>query len=472
LLLSGWRHALRHGAGDGSLTGEQVYEGADGSMGSGFFAPPGRDTWRLTDARAPLCLVDAGGLAADQDGLARVDLTIATGRIASILPAGTATDDSDLPSVSLNGGIIWPRFVESHTHLDKGHIWPRRRNPDGTFAGALANVMADREANWSAADVRARMDFGLRAAFAHGVGAIRTHLDSVGPQIAISWPVFDELRAEWADRISLQASPLYGIDHALNPAHVAEVVAAIRAHGSNLLGAVTYMGASLKPGLDILFREAITHGFDLDFHVDETNDPAALSLEVIADTALATGFEGRILCGHCCSLALQGPDTIARVIDKLARARIAVVSLPMCNMYLQDRTPGRTPRWRGVTLLHELKAGGVEVMVASDNTRDPFYAYGDLDTLEVYREATRILQLDHTGTDWPTTIARAPAGVMGLKGAGSIAPGGKADLVLTRARSLTELLSRPQSDRTVLVAGQAIDTTLPDYAELDPLMSA
>ena len=27
----------------------------------------------------------------------------------------------------------------------------------------------------------------------------------------------------------------------------------------------------------------------------------------------------------------------------------------MCNMYLQDRrTDGTTPRWRGVTLLHEM----------------------------------------------------------------------------------------------------------------------
>jgi cytosine deaminase len=43
----------------------------------------------------------------------------------------------------------------------------------------------------------------------------------------------------------------------------------------------------------------------------------------------------------------------------------------MCNMYLQERTPGRTPRWRGVTLLHELKDAGIEVSIASDNCRRP-----------------------------------------------------------------------------------------------------
>jgi cytosine deaminase len=57
-------------------------------------------------------------------------------------------------------------------------------------------------------------------------------------------------------------------------------------------------------------------------------------------------------------------------------------------------------------------------------------------------------------------------------GAGRIAPGARADLVLTRARCLTELFARAQSDRTVLVAGRAIDTTLPDHRELDALLGA
>ena len=33
-------------------------------------------------------------------------------------------------------------------------------------------------------------------------------------------------------------------------------------------------------------------------------------------------------------------------------------------------------------------------------------------------------------------------------------------------------MSRPQSDRVVLRAGAAIDTTLPDYRELDDLMGS
>jgi cytosine deaminase len=141
----------------------------------------------------------------------------------------------------------------------------------------------------------------------------------------------------------------------------------------------------------------------------------------------------------------------------------------MCNLYLQDRYAGRTPRMRGITLVHEMRARGINVSFASDNTRDPFYAYGDMDVLEVLREATRIGHLDHSAPDWVQTILANPARACGFA-APSLAIGASADLVIFKARSWTELLSRPQSDRIVLRGGQQIDRTLPDYAELDDLM--
>jgi cytosine deaminase len=191
---------------------------------------------------------------------------------------------------------------------------------------------------------------------------------------------------------------------------------------------------------------------------------------VIAETAIRLRFSGRITVGHCCSLPMEEPAEAAITIDRIAEAGIGVVSLPMCNMYLQDRTPGRTPHWRGVTLLHELAARGVPVAVGSDNTRDPFYAYGDLDMLEVYRAATRILHLDHPVGDWPRTVAATPASIMRLQNFGSLRAGESADFVVFRGRNWTELLSRPESDRIVVRGGRAIERALPDYAELDDLM--
>ncbi len=425
----------------------------------------------IRNARVPRCL--ARDVENGPGDFALVDITIEDGNIAGMHSAGSrpwpvegSTADEN---IDLDHGIVFPGFVECHTHLDKGHIWPRRANPNGTFPGALENVMADREANWSARDVAARMDFALRSAEHHGVSAIRTHIDSLGKQIGISWPMLAETRARWKDRIALQATPLFGIQFALDPVHMRDVVAAVKQYGNGTFGCVSYMIPELDQALDIMFRAAIDNGFDLDFHVDESADPAARSLERIAAAALRHRFTGKILCGHCCSLALQGPEDEKRIIAMVKEAGMAIVSLPMCNMYLQDRKQGRTPRWRGVTSLHELKAAGVPVMVSSDNTRDPFYAYGDLDTLEVFREATRILQLDHPFADWPKAVTITPADVMGLPTAGRIAAGIPANLVLFKARNWTELLSRPQTDRVVLRHGKRLETVLPDYRELDGL---
>lgn len=65
---------------------------------------------------------------------------------------------------------------------------------------------------------------------------------------------------------------------------------------------------------------------------------------------------------------------------------------------LQDRDQKgeRTPRWRGVTLLHELRSHGIPVAIASDNTRDQFYAYGDLDMLEVFNQVPKPISSDRS----------------------------------------------------------------------------
>ncbi len=435
---------------------------------------PKTGSYLLANARVPLDLIAGARLAAGADRIAACEIRVEAGRIASIAARGASAADA-LPRVDLRDGLVLPRFVDSHTHLDKGHIWGRSPNPDGTFMGARMTVAADREARWHAGDVRARMDFALRSAFAHGTAAIRTHIDSIGPQTGISWPVFDEMRAAWKGRIALQAVALFPVDIAIDDeAQFKATVATVAKHGG-ILGGLSFLGEApgekLERGLDRFFEAAAAHGLDLDFHVDESEFVHARSLERIAMAAIRHKFKGRVVAGHCCSLALQSDADRHRVIERLGEANMAVVSLPMCNMYLQDRTAGRTPRWRGVAPLHELAAAGVPVMVASDNTRDPFYAYGDLDMLEVYREATRILHFDHTDRPWPRLLGPASAEIMRLDGAGMLAVGGSANFVLVSARSWNELNARPQSDRVVVVNGAAIDRTLPDYRELDALHS-
>ena len=427
--------------------------------------PPGR-RFTLRRAAVPACLLDPApaNAAPNVEDLALVDIAVADGRVDSIRPAAESGDGIDL-----DGGQVWPCFVDMHTHLDKGHIWPRAQNPDGSFDGAIAAVIEDRGKNWTADDVAARMEWSLRASYAHGTAAIRTHIDSQAPQARISWPVFALKREEWRGRVDLQAVTILPLDQLQGP-YGDELADLVARHGG-ILGAVSTTAPVRDEQFDRVFALAAKRGLDLDFHADESANVAAMGLRAIAEAKLRHKFAGRVVVGHCCSLALQAPAEVDRTLDLVAEADLAIVSLPMCNLYLQDRAPGHTPRWRGVTLLHEMRARGIAVAVASDNCRDPFYGYGDHDVLEVFREAARIAHLDRPVGAWPASVTRTPADVVGTAPLGRIKPEAPADLILFNARSYSELLSRPQADRAVLRRGKSIDRAPPDYRELDSLFA-
>ena len=423
-------------------------------------------SFALRNARVPLCLLadPPPGLAADAEGLAVVDIAIEAGRIVAVRrPAGSlAPGDRDL-----DGGQVWPCFADIHTHLDIGHIWARAPNADGTFRTAAGAVAKDRDAHWSADDLRARMDFGLRCSYAHGTRAIRTHLQSPPGQAATTWGVFRELRADWRGRIDLQGVNLLMVEEFRDGK--SDAIADLVAESGGLLGAVIFMIPDIDDVLDRIFRLASERALDLDLHVDESLDLRDRTLRHVAQAARRNRFQGRIQCGHCCSLSVQAAGDADRTLDLVAEAGIAVVSLPMCNLFLMDREAGRTPRRRGVTLVREMAARGIEVSFASDNCRDPFYGYGDHDMLEVFAQAARIAHVDLPMGTWPRGVTATPMEVMGLDSPGLIEIGGPADLVLFRGRSYSELLSRPEGERAVLRGGAAIDTALPDYRELDHL---
>jgi len=433
--------------------------------------PDARRYW-LADARVPACMVSGDAalpMPADSEGVVHADLLVEDGKLARIAVMQDRRDDGVV--VDLGGRQVWPTLIDIHTHLDKGHTVRRSPNVDGTFQNARLAAVADRP-NWNAADLRRRMDFGLRCAYAHGVSAIRTHIDSYPDSAERSWPVLCDMREAWRGRIDLQAVSLCPID--LLQDEFGDRVASLVAASGGLLGGVTRasIGNHGAPGdnidalLDRVFALAARHDLDLDLHVDETHDPAAATLPYIARAAMRHGYKGRVVCGHCCSLAMLPPAEVDRTLDLMAEAEIAVVTLPTVNLYLQDRAERRTPRWRGVTVVHEMIKRGIPVAAAGDNCRDSFYAYGDHDVVDTFRQAVRILHMDHPLTGSPSLVGTTASSIGKLEYHGRLVIGAPARLIVFNARTINEIVCRPHSDRLIIRDGERIAAKLPDYSEL------
>ncbi|MDB9314425.1 cytosine deaminase [Spirulina sp. CS-785/01] len=395
-----------------------------------------------------------------------LDLEIKDGIIQQLVPGKTIQDN--VPGFDVREGIVLPCFVDSHTHLDKGHIWERSPNPNSNFEQALVISRKDAAQYWQFDDLYRRMEFGLKCSYAHGTRAIRTHIDCGDGQYKISLQVFRQLQRDWQDKIILEAVSLVPLDCFLTEegVQIADKIAEV----GGVLGGVAYINPQLDKQLDAVFTLAQSRGLDLDLHTDENGDADSIGLQKITEAAFRHPFTGQITCDHCCSLAVQSPEQVERTLQQVKAANINIISLPLCNLFLQDRKTGKTPYWRGIPPVQEIQQQGIPVAFASDNCRDPFFGFGDHDMLEVLNQTVRIAQLDQFYGDWWHSVTQTPARIMGLAHQGEIRVGSPADLIIFSGRYESELFARSQHDRQVLRNGQPIDTSLPDYRELDDLM--
>lgn len=374
----------------------------------------------------------------------RYDMQVEHGRIAAITP-----------SQATGGGCVTPLTADVHVHLDKTFTIQRIAQNGDTKVECLFDAIdlmnTDRQ-NWHADDIRARATRGLEAAFAQGVGAIRSHVDWTSPEVPTAWPVLNELRQQWKDRIDLQLAALVHGDLVLEAGRA--IAARVKADGG-VLGAFFYRNADLAAKIEEMFRLAVENDLDLDFHVDEGLDVEADGFSLIVDAALRHRMAGRVLCGHACSLSLRTPDELTRILDAAAQAGVALVSLPTTNLYLQDRIGGKSPRLRGVAPLKEARLAGVETMLGSDNVRDAFYPYGDYDPFAILRLAAPVCHLEPE--EWLDSITTLPARLIRSERVQALSAGGAANFIWHDAEDLNDLISRPQAFRRVWRDGIVLD---------------
>ena len=364
---------------------------------------------------------------------ATVAITVADGKIASLTPAqGPAR------------AVILPMVVDPHVHLDKTHTFHRCRADKPGLFGAIEAMQRD-FGNWTEADLRARITRGMQDAHDNGVAAMRSHVDWNASGVPLAWSVMGEVAQDWRGRLTLQRASLSGLEVIGDPDLGPPIAARVAADGG-VLGCFIYRHADIPERLERVFRLAVQHGLRLDFHVDEGLEPEANAFDHIVALTAAHGMGGRVLCGHACSLSIRPEGQVARVVDAAARAEVALTVNPTTNLYLQDMTPGRTPRLRGLAPMQELRAAGVPVLLGCDNVRDPFYPFGSYDPIEMLRLASLVAHL--TPADWLHAITTTPAAAMGLP-APRIAVGEPADFITIEGADWTEALCSARTPRHI-----------------------
>jgi cytosine/creatinine deaminase len=382
-----------------------------------------------------------------------LDVAIGTdGCIAALdaaIPPETAAE-----AIDLAGRLVVPGLVDAHQHLDKSRTRRLVDNASATLEGA-SGAYRKFAAAMTSEEIAARAERTLGICLAHGTVAIRSHTN-VEPQTGLrALEAMVALRERCRDRMTLQiVAHLTGeAPRRLDAARqwLSDAIAA----GADALGGVPQYANDPIAFLDLLFEFADKSGLPLDMHIDEHLDRGRLSFDAIIERTRVHGMQGRVTAGHCCALSAVTSNEAKRIIDGLAEAGIAVVTLPAANLFLQGRGADHLAP-RGLTRVCELIAAGVPVAAASDNIQDPFIPIGSGDLLEIARWTLVAGHLGlgdlHTAFDMVSSV---PAAILGLK-VGGLKVGARADLLIVEAEDPEDLVATGATNRAVLVAGRLV----------------
>jgi cytosine/creatinine deaminase len=309
-----------------------------------------------------------------------MDVGILNGRIMVIAPT---LELQAAKTFDLEQRLLLPGLLEPHCHIDKTLTAKQVGNSAGTLTEAIKNWIAFKP-SITKDNYLERGKKALEMAISHGTTTLRTHVD-VDANGFLALEAILELKELFKDKISVQIVALG------NPELEFETMREAMRLGADVVGGCPAIRQNPKLEIENALKIAEEFGKPLDLHVDE-ND-FSNTLEFLADKVLERQFDLPVMAGHCCSLDFMSEGDAARVIEKVARAGISIVSLPACNLNLQGR--GVHPVPRGVTRVLDLLNAGVNVCVGSDNVQDPFHPIGNYNLLNAANLVTMACHMTH-----------------------------------------------------------------------------
>lgn len=373
-------------------------------------------------------------------GGAATDVLVRDGRIAAIGASATGAEST----FDAGGRLMIPGLVEAHTHLDKsfwGMGWHRH-----TAGPALIDKIETERRNRRELGIDANRQSGRLVAQMVKLGTthIRSHVD-VDTEVGLAGiEGVMAMRERLKDVIDVEIVAFAQSGMLIRPGTL-ELLDQAMAMGADVVGGLDpcTLDRDPKGHLDAIFGLAETYGRPLDIHLHERGEVGAFSMELIIERTRALGMQGKVAISHAFCLGMPDADYVRRLMESLARERIALVTT----------APASSP---APSVMACMKVG-VVISGGSDGVRDSWNPYGMGDMLE---RATLVGLRNNFRRDEEMELALDVCTYQGAKAMGienyGLDVGCNADFVILPGETICEAIVERPADRTVVKRGKIV----------------
>jgi cytosine deaminase len=387
-----------------------------------------------------------------------VDVGIRGERIAQVTSNLAADGTREL---SAEGRLVSPAFVQPHIHLDKVGVAPLLApNEPGTLARAIELLHETKRAA-TVEEISNRAGVVIRQAVMSGTTYIRSHVDVdlIGGLVPLQGVLRAAREHEDICEVEIVAFPQEGL---VRHPGADDLMKDAMAMGADVVGGMPHWEHDLEAArshIDFCMELAVRRGASVDMHIDETDDPASRTFELLLDATERYGWQGKVAASHCCSMAGWDREYLAKVVAWAANLDVSVVTNPGTNLLLQGRDDS-PPQRRGVPPVKALLDSGLRVAAGQDCIADAFYPFGAADQLQVALILCHASQLS-TPTEIDHALAairQSAAEVVRLEDYG-LAPGCLANIIVLEAENSHEALRLQAKARWVVHRGRLVAET-------------
>lgn len=383
-----------------------------------------------------------------------VDIGIVDDRVQVIASVGTLKGKQ---MIDAEGGMVTPSFTDPHFHLDK--TMSRAIFGAEKFEDAFGKAHEIKK-NFTVDDVKNRAMYALELAVSHGMGAIKAQVDVDYATGLTSLEGVMEAAKEYKDYITVEpiAFPQEGM---VCDKEQPEMLRRALRLGCKYIGGLPEFEASgteedQKKHIQMIFDLAEEFGVDIDCHTDYTDRNQFKTMEMVADETIRRGFRGHVCVDHCTALAIYDDEEAKRVIEKIAKAEINVIVLPIANLQMlggDTRTPGN----RGSSRILEMLDAGINVCAGSDNMFDIWYRFNCMDPIltGLLTCLSGGMKTDKEVNESFEMITTRAARTMGRWDKG-VVEGAPADLCIHSAKSIIDIYRMIPGKRIVIKKGRVV----------------